>query len=61
MRRSADLTQKEIAERLGMQTSNYASFEKGRQETSARLQLQIAKFFKLKTIEEMEKLFQKEE
>lgn len=41
----ADLSQKELAEKLGLYTTTYARYEQGKQELPFYLAIELAKFY----------------
>lgn len=45
LREDADLSQKELAEKLGLYTTTYARYEQGKQEIPFYLAIELAKFY----------------
>ena len=45
LREDADLSQKELAEKLGLYTTTYARYEQGNQEIPFYLAIELAKFY----------------
>lgn len=45
LREDADLSQKELAEKLGLYTTTYARYEQGKQELPFYLAIELAKFY----------------